>query len=83
MPGLDLNKPINWDEIEEFEGGVLNLNYDFVWDTDNEGNHGGFSFSMFPLYSFPSCTYSMATTTMMVMQLMARMKLELESRGST
>ena len=23
MPGLDLNQPIDWDEIEEFEGGIL------------------------------------------------------------
>nr|CAB3455595.1 unnamed protein product [Digitaria exilis] len=36
MPGLDLNEPINWDEIEEFEGGTLDLSYDFVWDSANE-----------------------------------------------
>jgi hypothetical protein len=23
---------INWDNIEEFEGGVLDLNNDFVWE---------------------------------------------------
>ena len=40
MPGLDLNQPIDWDEIEEFEGGVLDLDYDFLWDPGNEGTHG-------------------------------------------
>nr|TKW28866.1 hypothetical protein SEVIR_3G357100v2 [Setaria viridis] len=37
MPGLDLNEPINWDEIGEFEGEVHELNYDYVWDDGNEG----------------------------------------------
>nr|TKW28526.1 hypothetical protein SEVIR_3G333600v2 [Setaria viridis] len=37
MPGLDLNQPNDWDEIEEFERGILDLNYDFVWDPSNEG----------------------------------------------
>nr|CAB3465508.1 unnamed protein product [Digitaria exilis] len=41
MPGLDLNEPINWDEIEEFEGGTLDLSYDFVWDSANEEEDGG------------------------------------------
>nr|CAB3503460.1 unnamed protein product [Digitaria exilis] len=36
MPGVDLNEPINWDEVEEFEGGVLDLDYNFVWDSGNE-----------------------------------------------
>ncbi|RLN13391.1 hypothetical protein C2845_PM09G20790 [Panicum miliaceum] len=36
MPGLDLNEPINWDEIEEFEGGILDLGYNFFWDSGNE-----------------------------------------------
>ncbi|CAN6229630.1 unnamed protein product [Urochloa humidicola] len=37
MPGLDLNQPINWDEIGEFEGGVHDLTYDdYVWDSGNE-----------------------------------------------
>ena len=40
MPGLDLNQPIDWDEIEEFEGGVLDLDYDFLWDPGNEDTHG-------------------------------------------
>jgi hypothetical protein len=47
MPSLDLNKPINWDDIEEFEGGVLDLDYDYVWDVGiEEGNHRSFSFSI-------------------------------------
>jgi len=50
MPGLDLNEPINWDEIGEFEGEVHELNYDYVWDDGNEGNHR--DFSLFFLYSF-------------------------------
>ncbi|CAL5005753.1 unnamed protein product [Urochloa decumbens] len=36
MPGLDLNQPINWDEIGEFEGDVHDLTYDYVWDSGNE-----------------------------------------------
>jgi len=51
MPGLDLNEPINWDEIGEFEGEVHELNYDYVWDDGNEGNHRDFSLLFF-LYSF-------------------------------
>jgi hypothetical protein len=46
VPGLDLNEPINWDEIEEFEGNVHDLSYDYVWDSGNEGNHREFSFSI-------------------------------------
>ena len=46
MPGLDLNEPINWDEIEEFEGDVHDLSYDYVWDSGNGGNHLEFSFSI-------------------------------------
>nr|XP_034593075.1 uncharacterized protein LOC117854924 [Setaria viridis] len=38
MPGLDLNEPINWDEIGEFEGEVHELNYDYVWDGGNEAD---------------------------------------------
>jgi hypothetical protein len=49
MPGLDLNEPINWDDIGDFEGHVHELNYDYVWDDGNKGNHRYFlSF----LYSF-------------------------------
>ena len=36
MPSLDLNEPINWDEIEEFEGGILDLDYNYVWDVGDE-----------------------------------------------
>jgi hypothetical protein len=36
---LDLNESINWDEIEKFEGNVHEWNYDYVWDSDNEGNY--------------------------------------------
>jgi len=43
MSGLDLNQPIDWDEIEEFEGGVLDLDYDFVWEPGNEGTHSSCS----------------------------------------
>ena len=43
MPGLDLNQPIDWDEIEEFEGDVLDLDYDFVWEPGNEGTHSSCS----------------------------------------
>nr|CAD41471.3 OSJNBa0079A21.15 [Oryza sativa Japonica Group] len=52
MAGFDLNPPIiNWDEVEDFNGDISDLNYDFVWDYDNEdgedvngrssGNDGG------------------------------------------
>jgi hypothetical protein len=44
MAGLDLNEPINWDEIGEFEGDIHDLTYDYVWDSGNEGNHREFSF---------------------------------------
>nr|TKV96575.1 hypothetical protein SEVIR_9G436900v2 [Setaria viridis] len=37
MSGLDLNEPINWDEIEKFEGDVHDLSYDYVWDSGNGG----------------------------------------------
>jgi hypothetical protein len=33
-----LNEPINWDEIEDFEGDIHDLSYDYVWDSGNEGN---------------------------------------------
>jgi hypothetical protein len=49
MSVLDLNEPLNWDEIEEFEGNVHELNYDYVWDSDNEGNHRKFSIYVFIL----------------------------------
>jgi len=50
MPGLDLNEPINWDEIGEFEGEVHELNYDYVWDDGNEGNHRDFSLFFFVFF---------------------------------
>ncbi|KAG8036279.1 hypothetical protein GUJ93_ZPchr0740g38045 [Zizania palustris] len=28
MPDFDLNQPINWEHIQEFDGLVINLNYD-------------------------------------------------------
>lgn len=37
MPISDLNEPINWDEIEEIEGNVHELNYDYVWDNACKG----------------------------------------------
>jgi hypothetical protein len=37
MPGVDLNEPINWDELGEFEGNAEDLDYDYVWDSGNEG----------------------------------------------
>uniref|UniRef100_A0A0D3GN63 Uncharacterized protein n=1 Tax=Oryza barthii TaxID=65489 RepID=A0A0D3GN63_9ORYZ len=38
MAGFDLNLPIiNWVEVEDFDGDISDLNYDFVWDYDNEG----------------------------------------------
>ncbi|KAF8670865.1 hypothetical protein HU200_035512 [Digitaria exilis] len=37
MPSLDLNEPINWDEIDDFEGNVHDLDYDYVWESGNEG----------------------------------------------
>ncbi|CAD6225419.1 unnamed protein product [Miscanthus lutarioriparius] len=40
MPGLDLNEPINWDEIEEFEGDVHDLSYDYVSDSGNGADNG-------------------------------------------
>jgi hypothetical protein len=48
MHSLDLNEPLSLstDEIEEFEGDVHDLNYDYVWDDGNEGNHRDFSFSI-------------------------------------
>jgi len=46
MPDLDLNEPINWDEIEEFEGDLHDLSYDYVSDSGNGGNHREFSFSI-------------------------------------
>jgi len=57
MPSLDLNQPIDWDGIEEFEGGILDLSYDFVWDPGNEGTHSRFLFLCFdcvPMCAFPS-----------------------------
>ncbi|KAG8065685.1 hypothetical protein GUJ93_ZPchr0004g39290 [Zizania palustris] len=43
MPDFDLNQPINWEHIQDFDGLVIDLNYDFEWDEgDNEVvNHGG------------------------------------------
>nr|CAB3450323.1 unnamed protein product [Digitaria exilis] len=38
MPSLDLNEPINWDEIDDFEGNVHDLDYDYVWESGNEGD---------------------------------------------
>uniref|UniRef100_A0A0E0QFW9 DUF7769 domain-containing protein n=1 Tax=Oryza rufipogon TaxID=4529 RepID=A0A0E0QFW9_ORYRU len=40
MAGFDLNQPINWDEIDDLEGVVPYLNYDFVWDPGNEDGEG-------------------------------------------
>nr|CAB3503830.1 unnamed protein product [Digitaria exilis] len=34
----DLNEPINWDEIDDFEGNVHDLDYDYVWESGNEGD---------------------------------------------
>ena len=48
MPGLDLNEPINWDEIEEFEGGILDLNYNFVW-------HCQMKKVIIDVFSVPTC----------------------------
>lgn len=36
MTDLDLNQPINWDGVEEYEGEVEDLSYDLEWDTDEE-----------------------------------------------
>lgn len=42
MAGFDLNPPIiNWDEVEDFNGDISDLNYDFVWDYDNEDGEDG------------------------------------------
>ena len=41
-----MNEPINWHEIEEFEGDVHDLSYDYVSDSGNGGNHREFSFSI-------------------------------------
>lgn len=35
MPHLALSGPINQDEIEECEWSEPDLNYDFVWHSDN------------------------------------------------
>lgn len=52
MAGFDLNLPIiNWDEVEDFDGDISDLNYDFVWDYDNEGVHRSF-FSCFVFFFF-------------------------------
>ncbi|KAF2944407.1 hypothetical protein DAI22_02g140100 [Oryza sativa Japonica Group] len=37
MAGLDLNQPFNWDEVEDLEGEILDLNYDYVCYLENEG----------------------------------------------
>ncbi|EEE52908.1 hypothetical protein OsJ_35513 [Oryza sativa Japonica Group] len=42
MASFDLNLPIiNWDEVEDFDGDISDLNYDFVWDYDNEDGEDG------------------------------------------
>ncbi|XP_052165117.1 uncharacterized protein LOC127782093 [Oryza glaberrima] len=40
MAGFDLNQPINWDEIDDLEGVIPYVNYDFVWDPGNEDGEG-------------------------------------------
>ncbi|BAS78317.1 Os02g0311600 [Oryza sativa Japonica Group] len=41
MAGLDLNQPFNWDEVEDLEGEILDLNYDYVCYLENEDEEGG------------------------------------------
>uniref|UniRef100_A0A0E0E9M9 DUF7769 domain-containing protein n=1 Tax=Oryza meridionalis TaxID=40149 RepID=A0A0E0E9M9_9ORYZ len=41
MAGLDLNQPFNWDEVEDLEGEIPDLNYDYIWYLESEDEEGG------------------------------------------
>ncbi len=40
MASLDLNQPFNWDEVEDLEGEIPDLNYDYIWYLESEGVYG-------------------------------------------
>ena len=37
MANLDLNQPIHWEEIEDYDGTVTDLNFDLVFNDSDEG----------------------------------------------
>ena len=37
MAGVDLNDPINWDELDDFDGEARELGGDFFFELENEG----------------------------------------------
>uniref|UniRef100_A0A0D9X002 Uncharacterized protein n=1 Tax=Leersia perrieri TaxID=77586 RepID=A0A0D9X002_9ORYZ len=36
MAGLDLNQPFKWDEVDDLEGEIPDLNYNYVWYSESE-----------------------------------------------
>jgi hypothetical protein len=36
MAGLDLNEPINWDELDDFDGEARELAGDFFFQVEND-----------------------------------------------